>query len=85
MCSSALTFLSPLFSFFSSLHFYKTHTIIVSIYGVLNMARYLFVFICCVLGMIQVFNLINTIIHNELINNEVIDSFHLILIKVPLR
>lgn len=49
------------------------------------MARYLFVFICCVLGMIQVFNLINTIIHNELINNEVIDSFHLILIKVPLR
>lgn len=47
------------------------------------MARYLFVFICCGLGMIQVFNLINTIINKELIiNNEVIDSFHLILIKV---
>jgi len=44
------------------------------------MARYLFVFICGVLGMIQVFNLINTIINNELIiNNEFIDSFHLIL------
>ena len=84
MCSSALTFLSLLFSFFSSLHFYKKHTIIVSIYGVLNMARYFFVFICCGLGMIQVFNLINTIINKELIiNNEVIDSFHLILIKVP--
>ena len=50
------------------------------------MARYLFVFICGVLGMIQVFNSINTIINNELIiNNEFIDSFHLILIKVPLR
>ena len=48
------------------------------------MARYFFVFICCGLGMIQVFNLINTIINKELIiNNEVIDSFHLILIKVP--
>lgn len=44
------------------------------------MARYLFVFIRGVLGMIQVFNLINTIINNELIiNNEFIDSFHLIL------
>lgn len=50
----------------------KKDKIIVNIYGVLNMARYLFVFICGVLGVIQVFNLINAINNNELVINSLI-------------
>ena len=36
------------------------------------MARYLLVFICGVLGVIQVFNLINAINNNELVINSLI-------------
>lgn len=50
----------------------KKDKIIVNIYGVLNMARYLLVFICGVLGVIQVFNLINAINNNELVINSLI-------------